>query len=174
MDRNSKKEIVEQLKSDLQSINSIFLCNFQGLTVEKDTELRRQMRESGARYKVIKNTLLKLAFTDSDFAQVNEKLVGNTALAYHPEDVVALAKLIRDFGKENEAFQFKAGVVEGKVVDVDGLTTLAELPPKEVLISKMMFLMNYPVQGLVTSLSGILRNFAVVLDQIKKQKEEQS
>ena len=172
MDRNTKRERVDQLKKDLQEVNSVFLCNFKGLSVEKDTQLRRKMRESGANYAVIKNTLLKLAFADTDFAQVNEQLVGNTALAYHEEDVVGLAKVIRDFGKDNPAFEFKAGVVDGKVIQLNDLESLAELPPKEVLVSKLMFMMNYPVQGLVTSLSGIVRNLAVVLDQIQKQKEQ--
>lgn len=172
MDRNTKRERVDQLKKDLQEVNSVFLCNFKGLSVEKDTQLRRNMRESGANYEVIKNTLLKLAFADTDFAQVNEQLVGNTALAYNQEDVVGLAKVIRDFGKENPAFEFKAGVVDGKVIQLEQLQALADLPPKEVLVSKLMFMMNYPVQGLVNSLSGIVRNLAVVLDQIQKQKEQ--
>jgi large subunit ribosomal protein L10 len=172
MERNDKRQLVDQLKKELQGVNSIFLCNFKGLSVENDTKLRRKMRESGARYTVVKNTLLKLAFADTDFAQMNEVLVGNTALAYNQEDVVGLAKVIRDFGKDNPAFEFKAGVIEGKVIQLDELKTLAELPPKEVLVSKLMFMMNYPVQGLVNSLSGIIRNLAVVLDQIQKQKEQ--
>lgn len=172
MDRDTKRQIVDQLKQELQETNSIFLCNFKGLSVEKDTQLRRKMRESGATYTVVKNTLLKLVFAGTDFEKVNDQLVGNTALAYNNEDVVSLAKVIRDFGKENPTFEFKAGVVEGKVVEVDDLKTLADLPPKEVLVSKLMFMMNYPVQGLVNSLSGIVRNLAVVLDQIQKQKAQ--
>lgn len=171
MDRDKKKQIVEQLKENLDGVSTIFLCDFKGLTVEKDTQLRRSMRDQGANYSVVKNTLLKLAFVDSDFDQVDEHLAGNTALAYHRENAVDLAKLIRDFSKDNEAFKFKAGVVEGKVIDANGLDALASLPPKEVLVSKLMFMMNYPVQGLVTSLSGVIRNLAVVLDQVKQQKE---
>ena len=174
MDRNTKEEIVRRLKQDLEGVNTIFLCDFKGLTVDKDTQLRRQMRDAGARYEVIKNTLLKLAFVDTDFSKVDEKLVGNTAVAYHPEDIVGLAKLIRDFSKSNDAFNFKAGVVEGKAIDLNELDALASMPPKEVLISKLMFMMNYPVQGLVTSLSGVLRKLAVALDQIRLQKEEQN
>ena len=171
MDRDTKRHIVQKLKGDLEGINSIFLCNFNGLTVEKDTQLRRKMRESGVSYTVIKNTLLKLAFADSDFAQVDEHLAGNTALAHHKEDVIGLAKLIRDFAKENEAFKFKAGVVEGKVIDVSDLNTLAEMPSKEELVSKLMYMMNYPVQGMVTALSGMTRKLVVALDQIRQQKE---
>ncbi|CAM2008592.1 50S ribosomal protein L10 [Acanthopleuribacter pedis] len=173
MDKQSKREIVDQLRDDLKEVSSIFLVNFKGLTVEKDTQLRRKMRENGARYVVVKNTLLKLAFTDTDFAQVNDQLVGNTALAYNPEDVVGLAKLVNEFADENDAFQFKAGVVEGKAIDLNGLETLAKLPPKEVLVSKMMYMMNYPVQGLVTALSGVSRNLVVVLDQIKQKKDQE-
>ncbi|MDJ0837532.1 MAG: 50S ribosomal protein L10 [Acidobacteriota bacterium] len=172
MDRDTKKQIVEQLKTDLDGVSSIFLCDFKGLTVEKDTQLRRSMREQGSSYSVVKNTLLKLAIVDSDFDKVDDHLAGNTALAYNRESAVELAKLIRDFSKDNQAFKFKAGVIEGKVIDVNGLEALASLPPKEVLVSKLMFMMNYPVQGLVTSLSGVIRNLAVVLDQVKEKKSE--
>jgi large subunit ribosomal protein L10 len=173
MDRNTKTLIVEKLRADLDGISSIFLCDFNGITVEKDTELRRNMREQGARYSVVKNTLLKLAFVDSDFAQVDGHLVGNTALAYNPENTVELAKLIRDFSKKNKGFKFKAGVVEGKAIDLDELSSLAELPPKEVLVSKLMFMLNFPVQGLATTLSGVIRKLAIALDQVKQQKENE-
>lgn len=171
MERNRKHEIVAKLKENLDGVSSVFLCDFNGLTVEKDTQLRRSMREQGSNYEVVKNTLIKLAFVDTDFAQVDEKLRGNTALVYNKEDVVGLAKLIRDFAKDNTAFKFKVGVVEGKVIDLNDLDTLASLPPKEELIAKMMFLLNYPMQGFVTALSGTVRNLAVVLDQVRQQKE---
>ena len=172
MERNTKKEIVSKLREELTDVHTIFLCNFNGLSVAKDTQLRAKMREVGANYTVYKNTLLKLAFADSEFAKVNDHLVGNTALAHNNRDVLALAKLIRDFAKENQTFQFKAGVVEGKVIDVNDLDSLASLPPKEVLISKLMYMLNYPAQGLVTSLSGVIRKLAVALDQIRLQKEQ--
>lgn len=174
MDRQTKHEQVSNLKEELKEINTIFLCNFQGLTVDKDTALRAKLRESGVKYAVIKNTLLKIAFADSDFAQVNDKLVGNTAVAYSKEDPVGLAKLLKDFSKDHEKFEFKAGVVEGQVIDLNGLEALASLPPKEVLVSKLMYMLNFPVQGLVNALSGNIRNLAVVLGQIQKQKEENS
>ena len=173
MDRNAKREIVSKLKDDLGSVSSIFLCDFKGLSVEKDTQLRRSMREQGAKYEVVKNTLLKLAFDGSDFEKVDDHLQGNTALAYNRENTVELAKLIRDFAKGNEQFKFKAGVVEGRVIEVEQLDALADLPPKDVLISKMMYMLNYPVQGLVTSLSGVTRKLVVALEQIRQQKEQQ-
>jgi len=172
MDRNTKQEIVSQLRADLSGISTVFLCDFKGLTVEKDTQLRKQLRESGTTYAVVKNSLLKLAFSGTNLDQVDDHLKGNTALAYHQTDVVALAKLIREMAKAHEAFNFKVGVVEGKVIDVKGLEALAALPPKEVLVSKLMYMLNYPVQGLATALSGISRNLVVVLDQIRQQKEE--
>lgn len=172
MERNKKIEIVEQLKKELEDVNTIFLCNFKGLTVEKDTQLRKQMRDSGTEYRVIKNTLLKIAFADTDFSKVNDSLVGNTALAYNKEDVISVAKLIRDFSKDNPTFEFKVGVVEGRVIDLGELTQLAELPPKEVLISKMMYMLNFPIQGLATALAGVSRNLVVVLDQVRQQKEQ--
>jgi large subunit ribosomal protein L10 len=171
MEKKNKIDIVNQLKDELNGVSSVFLVSFKGLTVEKDTVLRKQMRDSGAKYAVVKNTLLKLAFKDTDFAQVNDNLVGNTALVHNEDDLVGLAKTIRDFAKEHSAFEFKAGVVEGKVITANELTALAEMPSKEQLVAKLMYMMNYPLQGLATSLNGITRNFVVVLDQIKQQKE---
>jgi len=173
MDQSTKREIVNKLKDDLDGVSSVFLCDFKGLSVDKDTQLRRSMREQGSNYAVIKNTLLKLAFTGSDLDKVDDHLKGNTALAYNRENTVELAKLIRDFSKTNEEFRFKAGVVEGKVIDLEGLKALADLPPKEVLIAKLMYMLNFPVQGLVTSLSGVTRKLVIALDQIKQQKENQ-
>lgn len=172
MDRQTKRSMVENLKHELNGIDTIFLCNFKGLTVDKDTSLRRDLRAQGATYRVVKNTLLKLAFEESDFAQLNDHLNGNTALAYHPEDIVGLAKVLSKAAKDNEKFEFKAGVVQGRVIDVSELETLASLPSREELVAKLMFMMNYPIQGFATALNGIIRNFAVVLDQIKQQKEQ--
>lgn len=174
MDRQTKHEQVASLKEELKEINTIFLCNFQGLTVDKDTQLRAKLRETGSKYAVIKNTLLKIAFTDSDFSQVSDQLVGNTAVAYSKENPVELAKILKDFSKDNEKFTFKVGVVEGQVIDLKGLEALASLPPKEVLVAKLMFMLNFPVQGLVNALSGNIRNLAVVLGQIQQQKEQNS
>lgn len=172
MERSVKHEVVENLKKELEGVNCIFLCNFQGLTVDKDTKLRRMMRESGSNYSVVKNSLLKIAFADSSFSKVGESLVGNTAMAYNRQDPVALARLIRDFAKDNPAFTFKAGVLEGTVIQSNDLEKVANLPSKEALVSKLMYLLNYPVQGLVTALNGIVRNLPVVLDQIRQQKEQ--
>jgi len=172
MERQTKIDQVQQLRSEMKDVDSIFLCNFKGISVDSDTQLRRELRENGSTYRVVKNTLLKLAFAESDFAQLNDQLVGNTAIAYDNEDMIGLAKLISKFVKDNESFQFKAGVVEGQVIDLSNLQDLASLPSKEVLVSKMLYMMNYPIQGLATALSGMIRNFAVVIDQIKQQKEQ--
>lgn len=169
--RESKKEMVQKLKHELNGVDSIFLCNFKGLTVDKDTQIRKKMRESGAKYTVIKNTLLKIAFADSDFSKVSDSLVGNTAIVHNQEDLVGLAKMIRDFAKEHQAFEFKAGVVQGRVISVSDLDALATMPTKEQLVSKLMYMLNFPVQGLVTALSGMNRKLVVALDQIRQQKE---
>lgn len=173
MEKSQKIELLKKVKANLDGVDSVFLCNFKGLTVEKDTELRRKIRESGSNYEVVKNTILKLAFEGSDFAQLDDHLQGNTALAYNKDDIVAIAKLIKEFAKNNEKFEFKAGVVQGKLVDMKDLESLADMPPKEVLIAKMMYMLNYPIQGLATALNGVLRNAVVVFDQIAKQKEQQ-
>lgn len=171
MDRNAKKREVEAVREGMKDVNTVFLVNFKGLSVDKDTQLRRKMRESGATYAVVKNTLLKIAFEDTEFAQLNDHLKGNTAIAHNAEDVVGLAKIIKQFAKENETFQFKAGVLDGKVIDMNELQALADLPPKEELISKLMYMLNFPIQGFATVLSALPRNLVVALDQIKQQKE---
>jgi large subunit ribosomal protein L10 len=171
MEHDRKREIVTSLKEELGQVSSVFLCNFNGLTVEKDTQLRRKLRENGAKYAVIKNTLLKLAFADTDLAQVSDHLVGNTAVAHNDKDVVGLAKAIRDFAKDKQAFKLKSGVVEGRVISVNDLDALATMPSKEELVSKLMYMLNFPIQGFATALAGVSRKFVVVLDQIKQQKE---
>ena len=171
MNRQTKTEIVDNLKKELENVSHIFLCNFNGLTVESDTNLRKDIRDNGGTYKVVKNTLLKLAFNGSSFDQLGDHLKGNTAIAYHNDDLVTIAKLISKHAKDNEKFTFKAGVVEGQVVEVKDLETISNLPSKEELLSKLLYLLNYPIQGLAVYLNGVTRNLAVVLDQVKQQKE---
>jgi len=173
VDRNTKQEQVSQLREQLQGMNHIFLCSFQGLTVDKDTRLRREIRATGGTYQVVKNTLLKLAFAGSSFEKLGDHLSGNTAIAYSRTDLVGLAKLINRYAKDQGKFAFKAGVVEGQVVEVSDLETLANLPSREELLSKLAYLLNWPIQGLAVSLNGVVRNLAVVLDQVKQQKENQ-
>jgi large subunit ribosomal protein L10 len=137
------------------------------MTVSKDQELRNRLREAGATYSVVKNTLARKASVGTPFEQASEHFKGVTAIAVSTGDPVTLSKAVSKFAKENpEVFTFKAGVVEGRVVALTQVEAFASLPPKEVLISRVMFLINCQAQRLVTVLSAVPRNLAVVIKQI--------
>jgi large subunit ribosomal protein L10 len=170
--RAQKQQNLEALTEQFQKATAAMLVGFQKLTVAKDQELRNQLREAGVRYEVVKNTLARKAAEGTPFEQATDHFKGVTALALSEGDPVSLSKAISKFTKANpEVFSFKVGIVEGKVVNIGDLEALASMPPKEVLISKIMFLINCQAQRLVTVLSAVPRNLAVVVKQIGDQKE---
>jgi large subunit ribosomal protein L10 len=159
MEKNKKLAEVAELKETFTSATSAVVIEFKGLVVEKDTAFRKTVRESKAQYRVSKNTLLRLAVKDTSFEVLGGSFKGASAVATTTTDVVALAKAVNGFLKDNPAATFKAGVMDGKLFDAKQLQVLAELPSREVLIAKLLYLMQYPISGL-----------AVVLDGIRKQK----
>ncbi|HEX8709468.1 MAG TPA: 50S ribosomal protein L10 [Pyrinomonadaceae bacterium] len=166
-----KQKDLEALTEQLQKASAAMLVGFNKMTVAKDQELRNQLREAGVSYEVVKNTLARKAAQGTPFEQAAEHFKGVTALALSDGDPVNLSKAISKFSKANpEIFTFKVGIVEGNVVAIGDLETLANMPPKEVLISKIMFLINCQAQRLVTVLSAVPRNLAVVVKQIGEQK----
>jgi large subunit ribosomal protein L10 len=170
--RAQKQQNLEALTEQFQKATAAMLVGFQKLTVAKDLELRNQLREAGVRYEVVKNTLARKAAEGTPFEQATDHFKGVTALALSEGDPVSLSKAISKFTKANpDVFSFKVGIVEGKVVNIGDLEALASMPPKEVLISKIMFLINCQAQRLVTVLSAVPRNLAVVVKQIGDQKE---
>jgi large subunit ribosomal protein L10 len=169
--REQKQKDLEALAQQLQAATAGMLVGFKKLTVAKDQELRRQLREAGARYSVVKNTLARKAAAGTPFEAAAEHFKGVTALALAEGDPVQLSKAISKFVKDNpDVFTFKAGVVEGRVVALRDVEAIATLPSKEELISKVMFLINAQAQRLVTVLSAVPRNLAVVVKQIGEQK----
>ena len=169
--REQKQKDLDALAVQFQSASAGMLIGFKKLTVAKDQELRRQLREAGATYQVVKNTLARKAADGTPFAQAEEHFKGVTALALAEGDPVQLSKAISKFVKENpEVFSFKAGVVEGRVVALKDVEAIATLPSKEELISKIMFLINAQAQRLVTVISAVPRNLAIVVKQIGEQK----
>ncbi len=169
--REQKQQDLENLTRQFQEANIAMLIGFNKLTVPKEQELRNRLRETGARYEVVKNTLARKAAEGTPFAQAVEHFKGVTAIATSSQDVVTLSKAVAKYAKENpEVFTFKAGVVEGRVVALKDVEAIASLPPKEELISKIMFLINCQAQRLVTVLSAVPRNLAVVVKQIGEQK----
>jgi large subunit ribosomal protein L10 len=168
-----KQKDLEALAQEFQQATAGMLVGFKKLTVAKDQELRRQLREAGVRYSVVKNTLARKAAEGTPFEQAAEHFKGVTALALAEGDPVALSKTITKFVKDNpEVFSFKVGVVEGRVVALGDVQAIATLPSKEELISKVLFLINAQAQRLVTVISAVPRNLAIVVKQIGDQKGE--
>jgi large subunit ribosomal protein L10 len=168
--REQKQKNLEALAQQFQAASAGMLVGFTKLTVAKDQELRRRLAEAGASYSVVKNTLARKAAEGTPFEGAAEHFKGVTALALAEGDPVQLSKAISKFVKDNpEVFTFKAGVVEGRVVALRDVEALATLPPKEVMISKIMFLINAQAQRLATVISAVPRNLAVVVRQVSEK-----
>ena len=166
-----KQKDLEALTEQFKNAKAAMLVGFKRMTVPKDQELRNQLRESGVTYEVVKNTLARKAAAGTALELATDQFKGVTAVALSQQDPVNLSKAISKFAKANpEIFSFKAGVVEGKVVALKDVEAIASLPSKEELISKVMFLINCQAQRLVTVLSAVPRNLAVVIKQIGEQK----
>jgi large subunit ribosomal protein L10 len=169
MDRDQKKKSAEELHEELQKARGIILSAFQGITVSQDFELRRKVAGAGARYKVVKNSLIERASKGTAAEPITGKLVGTTSVALTDADPVALAKALTEYAKENPILTFKCGVVEGRVVSLKDVVALATLPSKEQLFSKVLFLFNSPAQRLASTLAGVARNLACVINQGVKE-----
>ncbi len=155
-----KKQIVADLAHKMQNAAAGVLVDYQGITVEADTKLRRALREAGVEYSVVKNTLTRFAANQIGFEALDEKLNGVSALAISMEDPIAPARIINDFmkKKENEKFlRIKAGFVEGKLVDEAEIKRLAELPSREGMIAQVLYGFNYPITQLVIALDAIAK-----------------
>ena len=173
---SAKQAVVAQLKEQLESAKGVVLTSYKGLTVAQDTELRRELREAGVSYHVVKNTMLRIAAKEAGIEGIEEHLEGTTAFAFSTEDAVAPAKVICGFIKKNkledaEVLTVKVGMVEGKVIGVDEVKDLAALPSREELIAKLLGSMNAPISNTVNVLQGVIRNAVYVLDAIRSQKE---
>ncbi len=169
--RDQKEKDIATLKEELGNTGNALVVNFQGLTVEKDWELRRALREAKLSYRVVKNTLGRRAVEGTALESLKDHFIGMTAIAYSSQDPVGLAKVLSNFAKDNAHLKFKAGVVEGRVINIKDIDALAKMPSKEELVSRLMFLLNSQAQRLATAINGVPRNLAVVVDQIAKQKE---
>src|SRR5262245_7380268 len=170
--RKEKDEDIAALRADLAQTEHALVVSFQGLPVEKDWQLRRALREANLNYRVVKNTLGKIAVEGTPLEAIKDQFVGMTAIAYSQSDPVGLAKVLSNFAKDNAQLTFKAGIVEGRVIKIKDIDALAKMPSKEELISKLMFVINSQAQRLATALNGVPRNLAVVLSEIAKQKAE--
>ncbi|MGH9664248.1 MAG: 50S ribosomal protein L10 [Bryobacteraceae bacterium] len=165
---------VEALRKELEKAKHIFVNGFDKLTVSQDFELRKVVRGAGARYKVVKNTLAEKATEGTPAAPVFKDLKGMTSLAFTESDPVALAKALTTYAKTNPTFTFRAGMVEGRVVDVQTIQQLSSLPSREEILAKLLFLIQAPAQRLATVINAVGRNLAVVVDQGVKENKFQA
>jgi large subunit ribosomal protein L10 len=170
--KKQKQDDLNALTEQFQNASSAMVVGFNKLTVAKDQELRESLRSAGAEYQVVKNTLARRAAKGTPFEAAEEHFKGVSAVAFVKDDGIALSKTLTKFIKENpEVFSFKAGIVEGKVIDLKGIQTLATLPSKEELMSKLLFLLQAPAQRLATVISAVPRNLAIVVKQASEKLE---
>lgn len=171
--RETKQKDLNALTEQLQNASSAMVVSFNKLTVTKDQEFRNKLRESGAKYQVVKNTLARIAVKGTQFEEATPHFKGVTGIAWTDQDAVVLSKIVTKFVKDNaDVYTFKAGVVEGKVYDAKQVETIASLPSKEELISKLMFVINSGAQRIATVINAVPRDLAVVIKQIGEKKAE--
>jgi len=167
--RDDKEKDIQALRQDLEKSKNLFVTGYEKLRVDQDFELRKAVRGAGGKYRVIKNNLAEKASEGTPAEPVLKGLRGMTSLAYTTKDPVALAKALTTYAKANPTFTFKAGLVEGRVIEIKAITDLANMPSREEILSKLLFLINAPAQRLVTAMNAVGRNLAVVVDQGVKE-----
>ncbi|MCA1626091.1 MAG: 50S ribosomal protein L10, partial [Acidobacteria bacterium] len=171
--RERKQEDLNAITERLNNSKSAMIIGFSKLTVNKDQEFRNQLRDAGAEYQVVKNTLARIAVKGTPYENASEYFKGVTGIAWTENDAVVLSKAVSKFVKENaDIYTFKAGIVEGRVVDAKQVESIASLPSKEVLISKLMFVLNAQAQRIVTVINAVPRNLAVVVKLIGEAKPD--
>lgn len=158
----AKQTVVQEIAEKFKGAASVVVVDYRGLTVAQVTELRKQLREAGVEFKVYKNTLVRRAAEEVGHADLNEALTGPNAIAFSSEDVIAPARIINNFAKENEQLEIKAGLIEGTLASVEEIKALAELPSREGLLSMLLSVLQAP-----------MRNFALATKAVAEQKEEQ-
>jgi large subunit ribosomal protein L10 len=163
--KTKKSGDFDRIRANFEQYSAVVLCNFEGLTVGQDQDLRRQVRASGGAYRVVQNRLAERAVKGTDSEGVLKGLKGMTSLAYAEENPLALVKVLVAYAKENPALQFRAGVVEGRTLDVEALNQLASLPGKDAIYAKLLYLINAPAQRLLSVIKAPGRELAIVLDQ---------
>ena len=157
-----KKPIVDEIKELLDGAKTAVVVDYRGLTVEQDTNLRRELREAGVVYKVYKNTMINFAIEGTEFAELSQNLEGPTAIAICKEDATAAARVLCKFAKDAEALEIKGGVIDGTYYDAAGVKAISNIPSKEVLLGKLLGSIQSPIA-----------NFARVIKQVADSKDEE-
>jgi len=171
--RSDKEKDLAFLRGEFEEVNNIFLAGFAKMTVSQDFQLRKTVKEAGGEYKVVKNNLAQKASEGLTSEPLFGNVAGMTSIAYTKGDVVALAKALTAYAKANPVFVFKAGLVEGRVIDVNAINELSTMPSKEEIYAKLLYVIQAPAQQLVTAMNGVGRNLAVVVDQGVKENKFQ-
>jgi len=174
LDINQKQQITQDLQGRFEKSTIVILTDYKGLDVAAMNDLRRRLREANAEYQVVKNSLLVRASEGNDVTLIKEQFKGPSAVALSYDDPVAPAKVLADFIKENKNFEVKVGVLNGKVIDLDGIKALSALPSREVLLAQVLSAMNAVPTALVTALSDVPRRMVNVLQALKDQKEAEA
>jgi large subunit ribosomal protein L10 len=172
--KEDKRKEIDSLRQDLDRLKNLFVTGYEKLRVGQDFELRKVVRNVGGKYRVVKNNLAERAAEGTPAEQVLKGLRGMTSVAYTTNDPVALAKALTTYARTNPTFTFKAGIVEGRVIDVKAISDLANMPPKEAIFARLLYLINAPAQRLVTALGAVGRDLAVVVDQGVKENKFQA
>ncbi|WP_027718936.1 50S ribosomal protein L10 [Desulfovirgula thermocuniculi] len=168
--REEKKAILEELKAKLSTCKAAVLTDYRGLNVASITKVRRRLREAGGEFKVVKNTLTRIAAREIGLEGLDPYLAGPTAIAFGFADPVAPAKAIAELAREFKQLEVKGGILEGRVIDAREVRRLAELPSREVLLGRVLGGMQAPLYGFAGALQGLLRSLVYVLEAIRKQK----
>jgi len=171
--REAKSELLASYRSSVAGAPHAFLVGFSGITVGQVDDLRRRVRTAGGSYSVVKNRIARLAFEDSDLSALSDHLVGPTAIAYSDDDPVGLARTLKEFSEDVPVLEFKAGLVDGQAVSADDIREIANLPGREALVAKLLFLLQSPVARFVRGLGDITPQFLRVLNQVASPKEEE-
>ncbi|SHF24433.1 50S ribosomal protein L10 [Alkalibacter saccharofermentans] len=169
--RDLKAEVVKEIVEKFQSAQSVVLVDYRGLNVEELDEFRSIARKESVDYKVYKNTMMRFAAKETGNEGLMEHLTGPTAVAFSNEDPVAAAKIVMEFSKKHKAMEVKGGLVGGKIISAEEIKDLADLPPKEVLVAKVLGGLNAPIAGFVGVLQANISGLARVLNQVQEQKE---
>jgi large subunit ribosomal protein L10 len=171
--KEDKKKDIESLRQDLQASQNLFVTGYEKLKVGQDFELRKTVRAAGGKYRVVKNNLAEIASQGTASEAVLKGLRGMTSMAYTSNDPVALAKALTAYAKANPSFTFKAGVVQGRAIDIKQIGELATMPSKEQIYAKLLYLINAPAQRLAMTINAAGRTLAVVIDQGVKENKFQ-
>ncbi len=170
LSKEQKTGLLSRYEEGVASAQHAFVLGYQGISVPQVTELRAKLRESGASYEVVKNTILRRAIEGKPLESVQDAIHGPIAIAFSGGDPVLLAKTLTEFSKDAPVLEFRSGVIEGQPVEAEQIKEIAALPSRDDLIAKLLFLLQSPVTRLVRDLSALTRRFVVALDQVAQKK----